>query len=93
LKDGINNFNQPIEDMKTAKQFLQNKYPEMRGENWNITDIDDNWIAEQMELFANERANAVLQEAAEKARLRMFEDQKPTPYELEDFILSLQIKE
>ena len=38
----------------TAKEYLQNKYPSMK-ENWNATDIDDNWVAEQMEEFAVEK--------------------------------------
>ena len=35
--------------MKTAKEYLQKKYPSMRGYRWNITDIDDEWVAKQME--------------------------------------------
>lgn len=39
--------------MKTAKEFLQNKYPQMRGEKWNSNEvINDEWIAQMMEEYA-----------------------------------------
>ena len=41
--------------MKTAKEFLQNKYPQMRGEKWNShAIIDDNWTAQMMEEYASQ---------------------------------------
>ncbi|NLE03123.1 MAG: hypothetical protein GX640_24900 [Fibrobacter sp.] len=37
----------------TAKEYLQNKYPQMRGHLWNSNElINDDWIAEMMDEFA-----------------------------------------
>jgi hypothetical protein len=36
----------------TPKEFLQAKYPQMRGDNWNIHEIiDDNWVAQMMQEY------------------------------------------
>lgn len=33
----------------SAQEFLQGKYPQMRGEKWNSNEnINDNWIAEML---------------------------------------------
>lgn len=41
--------------MKTAKEFLQNKYPQMRGEKWNSNEvINDEWIAQMIEEYASQ---------------------------------------
>ena len=41
----------------TAKEFLQNKYPNsMKGVKWNSNNhIDDNWVANMMEEYANQQ--------------------------------------
>jgi len=40
----------------TAKEFLQNKYPQMRGHLWNSNpNINDEWVAEIMEEYASEQ--------------------------------------
>lgn len=39
-----------------AKEYLQNKYPSMRGERWNSTNIDDEWVASMMEAFASDES-------------------------------------
>jgi hypothetical protein len=37
----------------TAREYLENKYPQMRGDKWNTHDvIDDNWVAQMMTEFA-----------------------------------------
>ena len=41
--------------MKTAKEFLQHKYPSMKL-HWNETNIDDNWVAQMMEEYAHQAA-------------------------------------
>jgi len=40
--------------MKTAKKYLQDKYPQMRGHLWNSNpNINDEWLAEIMEEYAS----------------------------------------
>ena len=40
--------------MKTAKEYLQDKYPQMRGHLWNSNpNINDEWLAEIMEEYAS----------------------------------------
>ena len=37
----------------TAKDFLQNKYPQLRGHFWNSNpNIDDNWVAQMMDEYS-----------------------------------------
>jgi len=52
----------------TAKEFLQNKYPQMRGHLWNSNpNINDEWVAEIMEEYASEQT-AKYKELAEAYR-------------------------
>lgn len=40
----------------TAKEYLQNKYPQMRNHLWNSNPhIDDDWVANMMEEYATSR--------------------------------------
>ena len=47
----------------TAKEFLQEKYPSMRGNNWNRTNIDDDWVAEMMTEYKNLTTSDVVQQS------------------------------
>ncbi len=43
----------------TPKEFLQNKYPEMRGNKWNSNEIiDDNWIAKMMQEYKDQELSS-----------------------------------
>lgn len=54
----------------TAKEYLQNKYPQMRGHLWNSNEhINDDWIAEMMEGFATIHAQRIAEKMVED-RLR-----------------------
>ncbi len=40
----------------TAREYLENKYPQMRGHLWNTNpDIDDDWVAEMMTEYAEQQ--------------------------------------
>jgi len=54
--------------MENAKEYLQKKYPQMRGHLWNATDIDDNWVAQMMTEFAETHLKAIIEEVKEKAK-------------------------
>lgn len=44
----------------TAKDYLQKKYPQMRGDKWNSHDvIDDNWVAQMMTEFAKKQVKNI----------------------------------
>ena len=52
----------------TAKKFLQDKYPEMRGDKWNSHEvIDDNWVVKMMEDYHKYKTS----EKAKKANLKL----------------------
>jgi hypothetical protein len=54
----------------TAKEYLQNKYPQMRGHLWNSNElINDDWIAEMMDDFATLHAQKIADKMVEE-RLR-----------------------
>ena len=39
----------------TPKEFLQNKYPQMRGGKWDSNEtIDDNWVAQMMQEYKDQ---------------------------------------
>lgn len=39
-----------------AKEYLQEKYPQLRGKNWNSHSvINDDWVAEMMEAYAKDQ--------------------------------------
>ena len=41
----------------TAREYLENKYTQMRGDKWNTHDvINDNWVAEMMTEYAEAKA-------------------------------------
>ena len=61
--------NQP-QASKTAKEYLQNKYPSMRGDRWNITDIDDNWVAQMMEEYRNQPQAEIREILSDEDRVR-----------------------
>lgn len=47
----------------SAQEFLQGKYPQMRGEKWNSNEnINDNWIAEMMEEYASQQTSTLRKE-------------------------------
>lgn len=51
----------------TAREYLENKYPQMRGDKWNTHDvIDDNRIAQMMTEFSDLRAKEAVKEFAEE---------------------------
>ena len=51
--------------MSKETEYLENKYPQMRGDKWNTHDvINDNWVAEMMTEYAEAKAK----EAFEAAR-------------------------
>lgn len=53
----------------TAREFLENKYPQMRGEKWNSDpSIDDNWIAQMMTEFAHQTNKVTFEQRVEIAK-------------------------
>jgi hypothetical protein len=51
----------------TAKEYLQNKYPQMRGHLWNSNElINDDWIAEMMDEFATLHAQKIADKMVEE---------------------------
>ena len=50
----------------SAQKWLQKKYPSMRGWRWNSTNIDDEWVAKQMEQYHKERLPGELEKAYNK---------------------------
>lgn len=58
-------------EIKTGKDYLQKKYPEMKGDKWNTHEvINDNWIAEQMDEYVEYRLKA--QEEKHKEEMEKF---------------------
>ncbi len=53
----------------SAQEFLQGKYPQMRGEKWNSNEnINDNWIAEMMEEYASQQTSTLRKEIEDLTR-------------------------
>ncbi len=53
----------------SAQEFLQGKYPQMRGEKWNSNEnINDNWIAEMMEEYASRQTSTLRKEIEDLTR-------------------------
>lgn len=53
----------------SAQEFLQGKYPQMRGEKWNSNEnINDNWIAEMMEEYASQQTSTLRKELEDLTR-------------------------
>tara|TARA_R110000764_G_scaffold2358_1_gene9952 strand:+ start:1058 stop:1300 length:243 start_codon:yes stop_codon:yes gene_type:complete len=51
----------------TPKEFLQKKYPQMRGDKWDSNEIiNDNWIAQMMKEYKDLRVIEELQKLLEK---------------------------
>ena len=50
----------------SAKEYLQNKYPSMRGNKWNNHEIiDDDWVSQMMEEYAQSYHQARAEEGAD----------------------------
>jgi len=61
----------------TAREYLENKYPQMRGDKWNTHDvIDDNWVAQMMTEFAEMEVKNISSKPMLADRLPNAEDVK-----------------
>lgn len=76
--------------MKTAEEFIREKEHEVENlfKDWHIEKL-----ASEMEKYANAKAKAVLEEAAEKAAKHLLEDKWASSESVKEIIKSLKIKQ